>query len=299
MATIESTVPRSRRALLAAAAGGLAALAAQAIGRPLPARAEGEVIHVGDEFTTATSVTAIKNTANDAGVFRAENTHSGTAVRGISATGDAVAGFSGGGRSGVFGQSGVAGGYGVYGHSSATGNTGYLGGVSGVKGMSSTGDGVWGVAHAREKSGVYGVHDKDGAGVFGRNTWLGSWGYLGAFAGVYGVSEVGYGVGGVSNTIGAYFSCPKSTGLALLADGKVKIDKRCGTATIVGGTKSREVKPSLGLTTQSKVLCTLQGNPGGATTIQRVAVNPSTGAFTVYLTANAAGNVKFAWLVLD
>lgn len=37
--SIDTTMPRSRRAVLAAAVGGLAALAAQALGRPLPARA--------------------------------------------------------------------------------------------------------------------------------------------------------------------------------------------------------------------------------------------------------------------
>jgi hypothetical protein len=74
-----------------------------------------------------------------------------------------------------------------------------------------------------------------------------------------------------------------------------------GIGTITAGTRSRLVTPvpALDLTTSSKVLVTLLGNPGGATAVQRVAVDTAANRFTVYLTANANAATRFAWLILD
>jgi hypothetical protein len=46
------TDQRSRRAVLAGLGGGVAALLAQAVGRPLPASADGETVKVGGVYPT-------------------------------------------------------------------------------------------------------------------------------------------------------------------------------------------------------------------------------------------------------
>jgi hypothetical protein len=59
----ESKTP-SRRALLAAALGGIGAWAAGAIGRASPVKAEGQTVVVGGEYADAASVTKISNPTN-------------------------------------------------------------------------------------------------------------------------------------------------------------------------------------------------------------------------------------------
>jgi hypothetical protein len=58
------------------------------------------------------------------------------------------------------------------------------------------------------------------------------------------------------------------------------------------------VTPGIDLTSTSTVIATLNGDAGGSTAIKRVAINATTNAFTIYLTANATASVKVAWLVL-
>ncbi|MGV8041314.1 MAG: hypothetical protein AB2L07_15030 [Thermoanaerobaculaceae bacterium] len=164
-------------------------------------------------------------------VFDAENTSSGTGVRGVSATGNGVGGRSGGGGAGgVYGVSshnagyGVWGrhestGYGVYGESllqgvhgkttgtgvssfgvngeatSATGVGGYATSGTGVKGTSSSGKGVFGQTGSTTEAGVYGINtNKNTSGELGRaaSPAAGVYGALGA-AGTY----AGYFVGNV------------------------------------------------------------------------------------------------------
>jgi hypothetical protein len=94
---VDGSTARSRRAVLGAGLGALAATVAAAIGRPAPARAEGEAIHLGEELTTAQSLTRIRNETNDADVFYAESAGSGTAIAGIANHSTGVAGTSGDG----------------------------------------------------------------------------------------------------------------------------------------------------------------------------------------------------------
>jgi hypothetical protein len=146
-----TTTASTRRALLAGSLGALAAYFAQALGRPLAARAtDGDVIHVGDELS-ATSVTKITNTANTAAVIEAESTY-GAGVRGISAVESGVAGSSDTGV-GVRGTSSF--GPGVFGSSSESpgvAGVGVIGvrgnGDTGVSGVSGSGIGVSGYADA-------------------------------------------------------------------------------------------------------------------------------------------------------
>jgi hypothetical protein len=92
---IDTTTQRSRRALLLGAVGGLAAFASQALGRPLPARAQDEYIQVGHDYTTATSRTRIQNTTTNADVFAAATNGAGIALFGLSDAGVATYSTSG------------------------------------------------------------------------------------------------------------------------------------------------------------------------------------------------------------
>jgi hypothetical protein len=98
--TVESP---SRRSVLGAALGAAIAGVAAVLGRPAPVRAEGEAIQIGEEYTTATSRTRIRNETNDADVL-AESATNGTAVVGISTGATGIAGSSGSGT-GVYAAS--------------------------------------------------------------------------------------------------------------------------------------------------------------------------------------------------
>jgi hypothetical protein len=90
---IDTRVPRSRRALLAAGLGGLGASLLHALGRPAPAAAaNGDPILAG-ELNTETLETALQQTnasANGLGVAIAVNGGTGTALSGIASNGIGV-----------------------------------------------------------------------------------------------------------------------------------------------------------------------------------------------------------------
>jgi hypothetical protein len=127
---LDAVTPRSRRAMIVGALGGVVALAAQALGRPLEARAAN-----GDPLLAGQSKTA-------------------TAATGVSTdTGNGFEGKTSDAASGVYGEANGAGGYGVGARS--LGGTGILGitqggggnyGVwgKGFEGFSTGGTGVWG-----------------------------------------------------------------------------------------------------------------------------------------------------------
>ena len=94
---VDASAVRSRRAVLGAGLGALAATVASAIGRPAPARAEGEPVVVGGAYTDATSRTRLRNQTNDADVFVAESAGGGTAIVAIGTNSTGMAGTSTGG----------------------------------------------------------------------------------------------------------------------------------------------------------------------------------------------------------
>ena len=147
---LDTTTLRSRRALLAGAFGGLVAIAAQAVGRPISAdAANGDVVRLGEEHQ-ATAPTRFFNTAQ--GVALTADTGSGPAFAAETGSGDGVRGtsYSGAGvrgRSteayGVYGASSTY--YGVYGESASNyGVVGFSGGRTAVAGISDSGQGVLG-----------------------------------------------------------------------------------------------------------------------------------------------------------
>jgi hypothetical protein len=244
---LETSQPRSRRALLAAAAGAAAATVASALERPgLVSAADGETVHVGGEyaaesvtkFDTGTtgqtalwgrsgSGTGVRGSSTSGGGVRGDSTFA-TGVQGSSSTSFAVYGEAAGGSPAV---AGVSTGYntGVQGYSGAsnarpaspdkTGVYGYAGQdatAAGVRGESATGDGVRGSSGGNEKSGVYGVSSVVGGyGVFGRHAVTNNTGSLGSpTGGVRGDSSSGVGVYGFSATyLGVRGSTNSGTGV--------------------------------------------------------------------------------------
>jgi hypothetical protein len=202
---IDTTTPRSRRALLAGLAGGLAATVAAGLGRVPPASAhDPDDVSLG-EGNAATSQTSISITATNGDAFAAY----------ASGTGDGVFGDSPSGN-GVYGTSDS--GYGVRGYSpSGTAVYGFSNLSIGVAGLSHSTAGLLGYSGSSipppspANTGVFGHADRDatsvgvrggsslGTGVYGHSsTGRGMWGTSTSGYGVVGTSPSGYGLYGQS-----------------------------------------------------------------------------------------------------
>jgi hypothetical protein len=161
---IDATSQRSRRALLAGALGGAAALVAQAIGRPLPVGAVDEYVVLGGTNSTA-GTTLISSTSTDQTVWS-------TALSGI----------------GVLGTSGSS--IGAYGSSSS--------GV-GVRGESHSGIAIEGIAYGDSQTSIHGIKSVGGVAIHGEITNANS-----GWTAVYGsTSGSGVGVVGENTNTGA------------------------------------------------------------------------------------------------
>ena len=276
---LDTVTPRSRRALLTAGLGGVAATIAAALGRPAPVRAglDGDVVLAGTN--TAIYPTEIENTTNGYDVLYCYNSLWGTGVWGRSGSGVGVYGESDS-PLGVEGASASA--IGVYGHNSATDQPAVrgwaLGWATGAYGYSGTAD----PPATPAKTGVYGyaAQDSTAKGVYGRST---------AGRGVFGYAT--------SGTAGYFTTGAPTSGTALRAVGRVHFDHCAGVATISAGTKSVLVSPGIDLTAGSAVVATLMGSAGGTTTVHRVALDTVADTFRIYLTASSTATVKVAWHV--
>jgi hypothetical protein len=141
---------RSRREVLAGAAGALGVLAAQTLGKATPAQAgsDGDVVlgvdgqsTGGDTGVITTSLFGLHGESTDAG---------GTGVYGQGG----FYGVQGEGHTGVYGS-------GIYGVAGI--------GYTGVSGVGENGNGVFGLTALDTTSGVYGQNDRTGYGVTGRS----------------------------------------------------------------------------------------------------------------------------------
>jgi hypothetical protein len=245
--------------------------------------ADGQAMLVGGEYSSS-SVTSVTNaTGNgiyggslDTGIAVTGQGNQGIGVHGFSTTNIGVLGETTGSVAAIAGRS--------------------FGGGTGVLGTADNAP----VPAAKPKTGVYGQATQD-------STSRGVWGYSPAGLGVYGESSSGRAVQGVASSgigvraasssgTGCYAT--STTGYALRTDGKVRLDKSSGVATIASGASSVAVTPGIDLTATSAVVATLNGSAGGSTVVKRVAINATTNAFTIYLTANSTAAVKVAWLVL-
>ncbi|HEV8516218.1 MAG TPA: hypothetical protein VGQ47_01105 [Candidatus Limnocylindrales bacterium] len=325
----------TRRSLLAAGGGALLAFVAQAIGRPAGTRAnDGDAVLAGSD-TTATTTTSVTTTGGNGllgsssdggGASGLRGESSGVFSRGVygSSSGASGYGVEGVGKRGVYGHStdsvgvfaeDVGTGFGliaraqhglaidalafgpgpaikaslqptyaqgsaIYAEGSSTPNPTLLSVATGSAAAIHGHSGALPATTAPTKTGVYGyaAQDANARGVMGQTT-------------------VGRGVQGQATSgIGGYFTA--TTGTALRAEGPVRF-KTSGLATILAGTNSVVVTPGVDLTAISKILTTLQGNPGGSTVIQRVSVDTTANTFRIYLTANSVANVKVSWFVMS
>ena len=271
---------RTRRAVLAAAAAGVAATVVSGLGRVTPVSAStGDPVILGQN-NQADAVTGIQNlsagsTSIGLGAFSfgtgLVGQGFGVGVRG-SSTSDANS-------VGVRGESNR--GRGVDGISTSG---------EGVHGESSASNGVAGVSDSQDASGVYGENTHGGFGTYGRSN-------LGGGMGVYG--EAAHGVGVVGNSeheIGV--QAISANGTALQAQGRVSFST-AGRSVVEPGSSQVTVTPGIDLVASSAILCTLESDQAGMT-VERVSKDVTADTFTAFLSKKVpAGKVAHvAWFVI-
>jgi hypothetical protein len=267
----------TRRSILAGVVGGLAGVAAHAVGRPSAVLAEGEVIHVGDNHLTAETATYLKNSVNDADVIIAVTTGGGRGVYGTSDGGYGLMGrTAGSGRAGV---------HGVTGHPDADG-------VSGANDWANT----FGALATGDK-GVYGrVEESDGYAVWGTCAA----GAVGGAA-VHGVAlaEHSTAIEGDASTAAKYAGHFRHTGdgTALRVEGRTEFT-RSGVATIPAGANRVTVTPEGPVTSGTFVLATLQQSRSGIHVAAGIP-NATAGTVTIKLNQRVNSATKVAWLLSE
>jgi hypothetical protein len=186
---------------------------------------------------------------------------------------------------GVFGYSDSTGGVGVQGDAKAV--TGITRGVVGTS-ASPGGTGVQGFSSATsgETVGVEGRSDSsDGIGVWGRAE-------VGSGLGVYGEG----GPTGAGGYFAAADGAPGSLGIAVL--GRAEFST-CGIATIPVASSSVVVSPGVEITSNTKVLATLQdqGSPTRPC-VSHVLPNTAANTFQIFLNESTSDPTPVAWFVI-
>jgi hypothetical protein len=251
---------RSRRAVLAAAAGSAAALAASAA-IPLTAAAAPVNLQTESDNPTA-AATSVTNSAADSTAFEGHATGTGSGY-GLEGTSIGAAGVFAWGVSDPVS-------YWPDFDPSFTGYTGVFGSAP-EGGSTSVGTGIWG------DSPDVGVYGSGATGVDG----YGFWGVLGE-------------ANGESGSIGVYAHSPGTSSTALYVSGKAHFT-RSGRSTIGSGRSSIKVTLA-GTTSSSKVFAVLHSNRAGRYVR---AIVPTTGSFTIYLNTTVTSATYVAWFVLD
>jgi hypothetical protein len=252
---------RTRRALLGAGVGAMAATVLAALGRPLRAEANHGDVHLGTD-NVATSTTVITNTD----VGESALWGNSTATAGVNV--------------GVRGDANSAAGFGVWGRGLATSGTGRS---IGVRGESAMDNGV----------GVHGVllQDGMGLGVFGEADHADAVGAAGSSSsgtGVSGSTSFGIGVDAFAGTAAA---------IAQRSGGRVQFARVSGVATIAAGARSVVVTPSFAaVTAQSFVLLTPKVNLAGRSLW--FTTDPATDRFTIRMSSSRAKPTAVAWLLI-
>lgn len=289
---LDPTERRSRRALLASAVGGAAALAATQLAKPLTVAAADPNDVLLNDNNSATAITTITQGTPDTGAFKAIGAGTGTGLEGASTTGTGVLGTTASvDIAGVVGTAGdttgsyLAGGFdlntGVYGFANADDFS------SGLYGESVAGWGVYG----------YGTVGVGGEGSLG--------GYFaGSFAGLAAIGDVGatgahaHAGGGTVPTPPAntalFASVGSTSQVGLEARGRVRFPNRSGRATIAKGKSSIAVSVG-GVTSSNFAIATLGSNRSGRYVR---AVVCSTGKITIYLNTTVTSATYVSWLVL-
>ena len=320
--SLDTAVPRSRRALLGAALGAAVASVASALGRPDPVRANDPNDVVLGAANMTSSTTMVYNTSSPpdlsavglwgqasagvgvrgvcdgaaagvAGVFGSSKT--GVGVRGTTEVAN-LSGVEGRGPIGVAGWGGVnptslhdTTGTGVYGSGTATGVHGYAAqdaAAMGVLGKTIDGSGVKGWATGAG-IGVNG-YSASGTSVLGSsNQGTAVHGDSGSGTGVRGTSTSGTGVRAENYT----------GGTALDVVGRAKFS-RSGKIKIATGRYYGDVTPAGGLGGTPLIFATLQYYRSGTYVIGVRANWPSTGRFRIYLNKPLTSATYVAWVVI-
>jgi hypothetical protein len=266
--TSDVDAPRSRRALLAAAAGVAGAVAANAA-LPLAVAA-----HDPDDLQLAATNSAPGSTIlnctaldTDAFVVHAANANTGAGIVTVGAHAPGLKSYSGE-QAAVFAINGDDSGAATPPGTITTGVYGYA--PTAPDPNVSLGTGVWGDS---PDTGVYG---SGSIGVEG----YGGWGVAG-FA------------NGTTGSIGVYAQADLPD-RALYVDGKAHFS-RSGRATVGAGRSSIKVTLA-GTSSASRVFAVLHSNRAGRYVR---AVVPTTGSFTIYLNTTVTSATYIAWFVLD
>ena len=250
----------SRRALLVGALGGVGALVAGAIGRPLPMRAgvDGDVVLGGSNVTSSLVGT--------------------TRVWSI----DATNGFGGVNANGGTVTPAAASSVGIFGTSYAgDGVLGMSHGGTGVSGISTTKNGVVGSSTSATDSGVWGSNTGGGYGVAGSSNGA-------TTAGVWG--------GNSGSGIGVRATSP--SGHALQVEGKAAFS-RSGRASVAANRSYADVSVPGGLGPSANILATLQARRSGVYVTACRPNYPTAGKARIYLNkvASTTASTPVAWFV--
>ncbi|MCI4353965.1 MAG: hypothetical protein L3K06_01195 [Thermoplasmata archaeon] len=298
--TSPATELRSRRAILAAAAGATLAAVASALGRPEPAKADGEAILVGGTYSDATTATVLKNSTNTMPVLHVESGGAGTAIIARSDTGEAVYAEASNEHSTAvhaFSQQGIA-----VGADSETG--------TGLWARSLYGRAVDAVNTSAGGPAIVGTSLSETTAVAGYVLGLqdappatpartGVFGYAdGASAhGVLGHTSSGEAVRGEAVS-GTGVHARSTSGNALVVEGKATFT-RSGRAAVASGNSSVDVVVPGGLGGTPLGFANLITYRSG-TFVTAVRLNyPSSGRVRIYLNKSVTGTTFVAWLVLD
>jgi len=302
---------RSRRQLMAGAAGALGALTAQALVQAAPAQAaQGSPVIEGQDNTGATVRTSIFTVGNNEWATLADPNNSGRGSLGVyghgqdigvlgeaaldgsgligfgGGNGDGVQGFGAGNGTGVAGTGGSNGSAGVQGVGGGSNGAGVVGYGKGL------GDGVFGAGFVNTAAtGVAGTGGgSNGTGVQGSGA--------GAGDGVFGVSPAGNGVLGRSLGASGIGVLAENTGggIALYANGPAWFT-RSGVLT-VGAGASKVTKTGVPLTGASLVLATLQQDVAGVW-IRSAVPNVAGSSFTVHLNKAVTASITVAWFLVN
>lgn len=306
MATESTHVTRTRRAVLGAALGGAAAVAAQSIA-PLAAKANVlPQVDLGGP-NTATALTSIENTTDAQASFEGLHSAAGTGVFGTSLNGTGIQGTAtrtlptdwtnppaGEHATGLYGVSGPEAGSapntnetGVYGFGNIGAESAGVWGDSvqgfGVYGSSANGFGfygfapfaVYGFSTASAGIGVFGDAPRDGTGVVG---WTGN-------AAPVAAPPIGVGVWATAET---------TAQTALQVSGRIRLSRSGRKSIGRSSTSAKVVMP--GVTTSSYVVATLQTSVTGAYVR---AVVPASGSFTIYLSKAPGRTVVVGYVVIN
>ena len=314
---LDSSTPRSRRAILVGALGGVAASALAAVARPGRVAAaggdDGSQIDVGSQFYDCRTQTILGNQVDDTTVFSAfSSTASGH-----------------GGGTGIYGSSGH--GVGVRAHSdvsnalfadSPAGTAIYATSTSGVAVMGVTQTGLAAVVGSAfgDSTGVSG-ESVSGTGVVGLSGTgfppapapnVGVFGYCATDAtsrGVMGKTTGGQAVRGEATTgigVRGYATQPTgiaglftAAGVALKVEGRATFT-RSGRVNVPANASSVDIAVAGGIAATAFVVATLQTHVAGVA-IEGVRLNyPSTGKARIYLSkvASTTTTTPVGWLAI-